>query len=62
MNQVNYEGVSFNADYWKQKSESEFVQEILRYPHIFPDMSKASKGKALKRVYKLIKETVSKNQ
>ena len=62
MNQITYEGVSFNADYWSGKTESEFIAEILRYDHILPNMTKTAKSKALKRVYKLIKESVSNNQ
>lgn len=56
MRSIKYEGVDFNADYFSAFSESEFVEEVMQLPHIFSELSEATKKKALKKVYALIKD------
>lgn len=54
MTDIKFEGVSFNAKYWKKYSEKDFIA-INMQEGKFPKYSEANRRIMLKAVYKMIK-------
>lgn len=49
---MNIDGIFYNQEWAKKKTESEFVKEFIDTEHIYPDADKKEKEKLLKAAYK----------